>query len=185
MRIFMALLVAAVCIMAVQAETQQRVPTKLEVEDADTLQAEVGGVSYRIQLPGIDAPESVPNPKLMRDVERTGRDAETLLALGRRADQGLRELLPGFMPYQLHFDSEIRDKYGRTPGDLRDAQGRWLSVSMVEAGYAIPRGKVDARRQAALTQARADAESQGRGLWGGSSDDFSAWAGASAGPEAR
>ena len=59
------------------------------VKDADTLRVEVDGESYRIQLPGIDAPESVPNPKLLRDVERTGRDAETLLAMGRRADQGM------------------------------------------------------------------------------------------------
>lgn len=182
---FTILLILAVCSMAAAAELQQRVPTLLEVEDADTLRVEVDGTSYRIQLPGIDAPESVPNPKLLRDVERTGRDAEVLLALGRRADQGLRELLPDFQPHQLHFDPGVRDKYGRTPGDLRDSQGRWLSVKMVAAGYAIPRGKVDAGRQAELEQARALAQSEKRGLWGSATDDFAAWAGPSATPSAR
>jgi len=177
------LLISALCGMAAAAELQQRVPTLLEVEDADTLRAEVDGTYYRIQLPDIDAPESVPNPKLLRDVERTGRDADVLLALGRSADQGLRELLPEFMPYQLHFDPVVRDKYGRTPGDLRDNQGRWLSVRMVEAGYAIPRGKTDAQRQAVLKKARTVAESEKRGLWGSSPDDFSTWASAS--PPAR
>lgn len=173
---FSILLIAAACSMAALAQAQQREPTALEVEDADTLRVEVDGASYRIQLPGIDAPESVPNPKLLRDVERTGRDAEALLALGREADQALRDLLPGFAPYQLHFDPEVRDKYGRTPGDLRDSQGRWLSVSLVEGGHAIPRGKADVRRQILLEQARALAQSEGRGLWGSSADDFSAWA---------
>ena len=171
------LLIAAACGVAMAAELQQRLPTLVEVEDADTLRVEVDGSVYRIQLPGIDAPESVPNPKLLRDVERTGRDAEVLLALGRNADKALRDMLPGFMPYQLHFDSAVRDKYGRTPGDLLDSQGRWLSVAMVEAGYAIPRGKADPRHQALLEQAKTLAQSEQRGLWGSTSDDFAAWAG--------
>ena len=108
---------------------------------------------------------------------RTGRDAEALLALGRVADQGLRDLLPDFMPYQLHFDPGVRDKYGRTPGDLLDDRGRWLSVRLVEAGYAIPRGTVDARRRVVLQRASELARSEARGLWGSSPDDFSAWAG--------
>ena len=176
---FIILLTAMVCGMAMAAELQQRLPTLVEIEDADTLRVEVDGSVFRIQLPGIDAPESVPNPKLLRDAGRTGRDTDALLALGRSADKAVREMLPGFMPYQLHFDPEVRDKYGRTPGDLRDGQGRWLSVSLVEAGYAIPRGKTDDQRQILLNQARALAQSQGHGLWGSAAADFSAWAGVS------
>ncbi len=174
---YIILLTVALSGMAVGAESGQRAPTVVEVEDADTLRVELEGAAYRIQLPGIDAPESVPNPKLMRDVERTGRDAEALLALGRLADQGLRDLLPGFMPYQLHFDPGIRDKYGRTPGDLRDGQGQWLSVRLVEAGYAIPRGEVDTERRIALERASELARAEERGLWGSAPDDFSAWVG--------
>ena len=60
----------------------------MQIEDADTLLVEVAGVSYRVQLPDIDAPENTANPKLQRDIERTGLDAEALLALGRQADEG-------------------------------------------------------------------------------------------------
>lgn len=159
------------------AEMQQLDPDLVEVEDADTLRVEVEGVSHRIQLPGVDAPESVPNPKLQRDIERTGLDAETLLALGRRADQGLRELLGGFLPYRLSFDPEKRDKYGRVPGELVNTAGQRLSVRLVEAGFAIPlRRGIDSAQEAELDVATARARAERRGLWGSHPGVFAVWA---------
>ena len=169
------LAVALLCT-GLHAEIQRVAPDIVGVEDADTLQVEVGGVSYRIQLPGVDAPESVPNPKLLRDVERTGMDADSLLALGRAADRGLHEQLTGFLPYSLRFDPEQHDKYGRVPGELHRADGQRLSVSLVEAGYAIPLPGLDPAQQAELVAAMAGARDERRGLWGSHPDAFAAWA---------
>lgn len=160
-----------------QAEMQLVSPDLVAVEDADTLQVRVDSISYRIQLPGVDAPESVPNPKLLRDTERTGLDADTLLELGRRADQGLREQLSEFLPYRLSLDPEKRDKYGRVPGELINAAGQRLSVRMVAAGYAIPlRRGLDPAQEAELDEAMAGARDERRGLWGSHPDIFTAWA---------
>jgi len=159
------------------AGMQQVVPDRVEVEDADTLRVEVGGTAYRIQLPGVDAPESVPNPKLLRDVERTGLDADTLLGLGRQADRGLRDLLAGFAPFSLNFDPEERDKYGRVPGDLVRSDGQRMSVRLVETGFAMPLSRApDPALHAELEAAMVMAREQRRGLWGSHPNTFTAWA---------
>lgn len=161
---------------ALVAAPRQVETTGVEIEDADTLLVEVDGVSYRIQLPGIDAPESSVNPKLQRDVQRTGLDAEVLLALGRAADAGLQGLLETSGPFVLSFDPDNRDRYGRVPGELLDTGGRALSLRLVETGYAIPAGDAQGRA-AELDAALAAAKSGGRGLWGLDPETFAAWAG--------
>ncbi len=165
-----------ICSGALTAAPQEVVPGGVQIEDADTLLVEVAGVSYRVQLPDIDAPENTANPKLQRDIERTGLDAEALLALGRRADEGLRDLLRDFAPYQLHFDPDNRDRYGRVPGELVNAAGQQLSLRLVEEGYAVPVVNTDPLRQAALDAAASAARAGGRGLWGTQSDNFARWA---------
>jgi len=160
----------------VWADPQQVAVETVQLEDADTLLIDVGGVTYRIQLPGVDAPENTMNPKLQRDIERTGLDAETLLGLGRAADEGLRGLLVEFTPYVLDFDPDRRDKYGRVPGDLLDAHGRRLSVRLVESGYAIPMPMTLSAQQVLPDPALAEAVGERRGLWGSHADAFAAWA---------
>ncbi len=150
-------------------------PTAVEIEDADTLLLEVDGMSYRIQLPDIDAPESSVNPKLQSDVKRTGLDAEVLLVLGRAADAGLQGLLNGSGPFTLSFDPDNRDRYGRVPGELLDRKDRALSLRLVEAGYAIPVGAAEGRA-AELASAKAAAQAGGHGLWGSHPEVFAAWA---------
>jgi endonuclease YncB( thermonuclease family) len=148
---------------------------QVTIEDGDTLLVRVAGVDYRIQLPDIDAPENVMNPKLHRDVGRTGIPAEKLLPLGERAAKGLSEILPSFQPYRLVFDPAVTDKYGRTPGDLLDAEQRPLSLRLVEAGYAVPLHP-DAGREAALTTAADTARTRTEGLWGSHPEIMRAWA---------
>ena len=57
-------LLLLICSSALTAGPQVVVPGSVQIEDADTLLIEVAGVSYRIQLPDIDAPENTMNPKL-------------------------------------------------------------------------------------------------------------------------
>jgi endonuclease YncB( thermonuclease family) len=167
------------------AEIQQVTPGLVEVEDADTLSVEVAGVLYRVQLPDVDTPESVQNPKLLRDVERTGLDADVLLPLGRMADEWVRQQLKSFKPYSLHFDPTRRDKYGRVPGDLFAADGRRLSTLVVEAGYGVPVGRLQAARQQELFDASTGARQERRGLWGSHAEAFAAWADVAVAPGRR
>jgi micrococcal nuclease len=148
---------------------------RVMIEDGDTLLVQVAGVDYRIQLPDIDAPENVVNPKLQRDMARTGLPAGDLLPLGERAADGLRDMLPMFQPYRLVFDPAVKDRYGRTPGDLLDRDGTRLSLRLVEAGYALP-SRPDAGREAALTAAADTARAGVEGLWGWRPDVMRAWA---------
>lgn len=162
---------------AVIAAAEQTVtPGQVGVEDADTLLVRVEDTVYRIQLPGVDAPESLMNPKLRRDMGRTALSAETLLPLGHSAVDGLQRLLPAFEPYRLVFDPDITDRYGRTPGDLVDGDGVSLSLRLVESGYAIPVGP-PASRSAQLSNAVARARQAGVGLWGAFPQTAAAWAG--------
>lgn len=149
----------------------------LEIEDADTLLVKLKGETYRVQLPDIDAPESTPNPKLQRDLERTGLAADALLALGQAADAGLRDLLREFQPYAVHLNPQSPDRYGRVPGDLRDGSGRALSTRLVEQGYAVPLPGLSGPRAEDLAAALSAARGAGLGLWGSHPDAFGAWAG--------
>jgi len=159
------------------ADPQRAVPESVQIEDADTLLIDVGGVAYRVQLPGVDAPENTMNPKLQRDIQRTGLDEEALLELGRAADEGLRGLLREFVPHTLDFDPLNQDKYGRVPGDLVDAEGRRLSVRLVESGYAVPLQAQDSATPSPLDAALARAQAERRGLWGSHAHSFARWAG--------
>lgn len=151
-------------------------PSQVGIEDADTLLIEISNSSYRIQLPGIDTPESVMNPKLQRDIERTGLAAEVLLQLGKAADIHLIELLKDSPPYRLSFDPQKKDRYGRTPGDLINDKGETLSLRLVKEGYAIPVGPADKQKQELIEAART-AHQAGRGLWQTHPEVTKAWAG--------
>ena len=156
-------------------------PQSVAVEDADTRLVELDGRTYRVQLVDIDAPESVPNPKLQRDVQRTGLDSASLLALGRAADAALTALLVEFRPYRLSFRSETPDRYGRVPGDLHAADGRALSIELVARGYAIPLPGRAEPVASLLDRALQTARLDGRGLWGAEAQAFADWAGVTAG----
>jgi len=154
---------------------QSVAPEQVTIEDGDTLQVTVAGMDYRIQLPDIDAPENVVNPKLQRDVGRTGLPPEALLPLGERAADGLHAMLPAFRPYRLVFDPGVTDRYGRTPGDLLDADGDTLSLRLVEAGYALP-SRPATGRAAGLEAAAEAARAANLGLWRWHPDIMRAWA---------
>jgi micrococcal nuclease len=63
------------------------------VSDGDTVRLRfLDGRRERTRLIGLDAPEEHPGEKLERDVVRTGRDRETILALGRQASAFTRRL---------------------------------------------------------------------------------------------
>lgn len=139
------------------------------LEDGDTLVVMANGADLRIQLLGIDAPEDTANPKLERDLQRTGLEAETLLKLGRQATAHLQQLV-GKAEVKLQGDLTAKDRYGRVPMVVLNKQGRSLNDAMLEDGYAMVAGRTsaaaaDIQRWQEMEQS---AVSERRGIW---SDD--------------
>ena len=87
----------------------QEVYTVQRVVDGDTLKLSNG---ERVRLIGVDAPESSNNPKLRRDVKRTGQVANEIIGMGKRAKKFTQNLIKG-KTVRLEFDVQQRDKYGR------------------------------------------------------------------------
>jgi micrococcal nuclease len=152
----------------------------IEVEDGDTLIIDIDGQRTRIQLAGIDAPEDRDNPKFRVDLRRTRLEPEQLLPLGRVATEQLRFLIREQGPFILHFDPQRPDRYGRTPGDLVNAQGDSVAAQMVANGYAIPLGRglpADLAHRLGALEARA--RDDAKGLWGLYPQAARRWAGRS------
>ena len=140
----------------------------LEIEDGDTLLVEVKGVPKRIQLAGLDAPEDTVNPKLQRDMERSGLTEETLLSLGKAATAHLEKLAVTGESVRLVGDINARDKYGRTPMLAYDEAGNPINEAMIEDGFAVvlKRAHLDAEMKSRWQMLEQSAIDAGKGIWG-------------------
>ncbi len=147
------------------------------VEDGDTLVVKIDGQPLRLQLLGIDAPEDVENPKLKKDMERTGLDKEVLLNLGRDATNHLKGLVVPGTGVTLSGDLNHKDRYGRILIIAYTPEGDSLNETMVENGYAITLGRypMDEALQQQLTRLEAAAREGHHGLWGLKPDTMEAW----------
>ncbi|MCG8486443.1 MAG: thermonuclease family protein [Chromatiales bacterium] len=146
----------------------------IQVEDGDTLKITVADGVERVQLIGIDAPEDTENPKFAADSRRTGLSQETLLSLGIIATGHLKKLITAGYGYELRWEPEKPDKYGRLPGELFTQSGVSINARMVEEGYAIALPGASSTLQSLQRQA----ESERRGLWGVLAKPTRLWAGA-------
>jgi micrococcal nuclease len=117
-------------------ETAAR-PERIVVEravDGDTLKLADG---RRVRLIGIDTPEIHESAKLYRDSKRTGRDAKTIQAMGKRSFLYTKSLVEG-KPVRLEFDVERTDKYGRLLAYVYLDDGTFVNAQIVREGYASP-----------------------------------------------
>lgn len=148
------------------------------VEDGDTITIRIGQEIKRLQLSGIDAPEDAQNPKLAKDLERTGLPVATLLKLGHAATDHLKSLVAPNDPVSITGDLSTSDRYGRIPAEVHVA-GRSLNTTMVADGYAVilsrPPLTEDNRRQMETLQQAA--QNQRRGLWGEQRAAAFSWSG--------
>ncbi|MBW9259684.1 MAG: hypothetical protein B6D70_05755 [gamma proteobacterium symbiont of Stewartia floridana] len=156
-----------------RAETLTLSVDAIKVEDGDTLKVTVAVGIKRVQLIGIDAPEDTENPKFAADRKRTGLSQETLLSLGIIATGHLKKQLAAGDEYQLRWESDKPDKYGRLPGELFTPSGVSINTRMVEEGYAVALPGVSSTLQSVQRQA----ESDHRGLWGLLAKPTRLWAG--------
>jgi micrococcal nuclease len=103
-----------------------------KVVDGDTLRL---SNSERVRLIGIDTPEMHESEKLLRDSRKSGRDAKTIQALGRRSYAFTKSLVEG-KTVRLEFDVEKRDKYNRLLAYAYLPDGTFVNAEIVKQGYA-------------------------------------------------
>ncbi len=175
MKLLVSVAFLSLSVTAALAEIRSVAPEQLTFEDADTLVVASAAEPLRVQLSDIDAPESADNPKLQRDLVRTGLSATQLIDLGKAADAGLERILGEFKPYQIQVFVDKRDKYGRYPGDLVRPDGVTLSHRLVEEGFAVALPKVDESRRTLLQDAERRARQARAGLWGSHPATFAHW----------
>lgn len=100
--------------------------------DGDTLKLSNGD---KVRLIGIDTPEMHESEKLYRDSRKSGQDARTIQALGRKAYAFTRSLVEG-KTVRLEFDVEKRDKYKRLLAYVYLSDGTFVNAEIVKQGYA-------------------------------------------------
>ena len=164
---------------AASAHAQQEMVPVVGVEDGDTLVALVDGAETRLQLLGIDAPEDVENPKLLRDIQRTGLEPGPLTAIGSAATAHLNTLVAAGELVRLDGNLHARDRYGRVPVEAYLRTGRSLNEAMVQDGYAmvLSRAPLPKDLRNRLRRHEAEAIAEGRGLWGLDPVTTMAWSG--------
>ena len=162
--------------MATAAESSFKVQS---IEDGDTLVIEIAGKAERIQLLGIDAPEDVENPKLERDLQRTGLDKETLLTIGREATQHLATLIAPGQLVKLTGELNKRDRYGRISVIVYGPDEHSLNEAMVKEGYAVILGRfpLEAGFKSRLKESGKQAIANKQGLWKTHPATVNAWYG--------
>jgi len=102
------------------------------VVDGDTLRL---SNNEKVRLIGIDTPEMHESEKLYRDSRKSGQDAKTIQALGRRSYAFTKSLVEG-KTVRLEFDVEKRDKYKRLLAYVFLPDGTFVNAEIVKQGYA-------------------------------------------------
>lgn len=104
------------------------------VFDGDTFQLSTG---EKVRMLGIDTPELHESGKLLRDVQRSGKDPAKIKAMGRRAREYVVPFLEG-KKVRLEYDIQQRDKYGRLLAYVYLEDGSLLNRLIIENGFATP-----------------------------------------------
>jgi micrococcal nuclease len=100
-------------------------------------------------------------------VTRTGRDRQTILALGRQASAFARRLLPVGAAVEVEQNLRIRDRRGRLLAYLWTAEGAMVNLVILREGYAqVLTVRPNTKYQAVLLACQREAREAGRGLWG-------------------
>ena len=130
--------------------------------DGDTLKLENG---ERVRLIGMDTPEMHESEKLYRDSRKSGKDIETIKALGRRAAAVTKGLVEG-KRVRLEFDVERKDKYGRLLAYVYLKDGTFVNAEIVKEGYAsLLTYPPNVRYVEIFKKLYQEARDERRGLW--------------------
>ena len=138
----------------------------LKIVDGDTIKIEYDGTKENVRLIGIDTPESRANSKAKKDAERSGKNLETIIAMGKAATNYVKSIIEPGINIEIELDIQSRDKYGRLLGYVYLTNGEMLNEKIVNAGYAsvmtIP---PNIKYQDSFLKAYKEARENSRGLW--------------------
>ncbi len=101
------------------------------VIDGDTIEL---NTTERVRLIGIDTPETRVNRKLERDMKRTGKESQMIIAMGKEATEFTKRLALG-KTVTLEYDAEKRDRYGRLLAYVYLPDGKMLNAEILKQGY--------------------------------------------------
>ncbi len=140
----------------------------IRVVDGDTFHCRPpDGRDEKVRLVGIDTPEIERNPKAMRDSERSGQDLDTIISLGRNAENFTKSYLKSGTTVKLELDVQPRDKYGRLLAYVYLPNGILLNALLIQEGYAqvmtIP---PNVKYQDLFFKLQREARENNRGPWG-------------------
>ncbi len=138
----------------------------ISVIDAYTLRIYYMGNKASVRFIGIDCPESRVNKKSRRDAEKSGKNIETILKMGKRAKEFVESLVkPGDL-ITIEYDVKQMDRYKRLLGYVYLPNGKMLNEEIVKAGYAsaltIPPNE---KYQGTFLKAYQDARRDKLGFW--------------------
>lgn len=108
----------------------------IEIIDGDTMDVFMDGEKVRVRLIGIDTPEVHESAKLHRDVERTGKDKQTIKELGAKASSFAKSLIGSGDYVHLEYDQDKWDKYSRLLAYVWLDNTRMLNEILICEGYA-------------------------------------------------
>ncbi len=139
-----------------------------KVIDGDTFECYLeNSGSVKVRLIGVDTPESGYNKKLERDVQRSGKDVEEIIRMGKKAKEFTQTLIPKNSKVYLEFDVQKVDRYGRLLAYVWLEDRRMLNKVLLEEGYAqvytIP---PNVKYEKEFLEAQRKARQRMKGLWG-------------------
>ena len=135
--------------------------------DGDTLRLSDG---EDVRLIGIDTPESRYNSKLARDSQRSRKDTDTILKMGREASGFTRRLVEG-RRVKLVFDVQKHDKYGRLLAYVYLEDGTFVNGRIIEEGYAqVMTIAPNVKHAQTFLKLEREARQKGSGLWKSAAD---------------
>ena len=140
----------------------------IHVVDGDTFHCRLtNGNDAKVRLTGVDTPEIEMNPKAIMDAETSGQDLETIVSLGKKADNFTKSYLKPGTTVKLELVTQPRDKYSRLLAYVYLSDGTMLNALLVQEGYAqvmtIP---PNVKYQDLFLKLQREAREQGKGLWG-------------------
>jgi micrococcal nuclease len=144
----------------------QELVTVIKIIDGGTLWVRYGGQREKVRLIGIDTPETKVSMKAKRDAEKTGKDIDTIITMGKRATKYVSGLVKPGHKVTIEFDVQQTDRDGMLLGYVYLSNGKMLNEEIVKAGYAnvliiSPNFKYKDKFLKALKEAR----ERKRGLW--------------------
>ncbi len=125
----------------------------VRVVDGDTIEVDVGGVSYRVRYIGVDTPETV-------------HPTQPVGCFGPESSAFNKALVEG-QTVHLETDVSDTDRYGRLLRYVWIADGRMVNEVLAEEGYAqVATYPPDVKHVDRFLAAQERARDEGRGLWG-------------------